>query len=600
VRDGLLVFLLAERLVDGPPRHRLRDIADAAGVPLDLLVALRRANGCRCRPRRRRAHRPRRRGDAHRGRVPRGGRVRRADARRRARARPRDGAGGGEHAAIGLELALEPGTSEAELARRFAERSAALVPMLGPMLEQMLRLHLRHAVGTEALGADERAAGTLPAAREVAVAFADLVGFTRLGEEVPPAELGAIAERLAALAGDLAEPPVRLVKTIGDAAMLVSPDVDALLDVALRLHDAAAAEGDAFPQLRIGVAARPGVARAGDWYGRPVNLASRITAVARPGACSPRARCATPRATGTGGRRPDGGRCAASTGPWRSTARGAPTRTATTARRLALAARHAALEAQAVGVRAQIPWSGSMRAGARRGGIGAAARRAAGRGGRRGRRATRAPRPCPTALIAISVVCSPAAAAIGPGDRHPERHQAERDGEVVGAHARDRGGRHLLLDARVPEREEERRRDPAGNSSDAIPAVPRPLPMITACVAAPTSATAATSTGRRIGSRSARRLPAIVPSPKQATIVAQLDAPSRSLSASAGRGRTRPAARTRGRRPWRRGPTRATAPAHLAPAGAQPRREAVAPRRRRTAAARPGAGRSGRPRSART
>jgi adenylate cyclase len=184
---------------------------------------------------------------------------------------------------IGLELALEPGTSEAELARRFAERSAALVPMLGPMLEQMVRLHLRHAVGTEALGADERAAGTLPAAREVAVAFADLVGFTRLGEEVPPAELGAIAERLAALAGDLAEPPVRLVKTIGDAAMLVSPDVDALLDVALRLHDAAAAEGDAFPQLRIGVAAGPAVARAGDWYGRPVNLASRITAVARPG-----------------------------------------------------------------------------------------------------------------------------------------------------------------------------------------------------------------------------------------------------------------------------------------------------------------------------
>ena len=88
--------------------------------------------------------------------------------------------------------------------------------MLGPMLEQMLRLHLRHAVGTEALGADERAAGTLPAAREVAVAFADLVGFTRLGEEVPPAQLGAIASGRPR--GDLAEPPVRLVKTIGDAA----------------------------------------------------------------------------------------------------------------------------------------------------------------------------------------------------------------------------------------------------------------------------------------------------------------------------------------------------------------------------------------------
>ena len=184
---------------------------------------------------------------------------------------------------IGLELALEPGTSEAELARRFAERSAALVPMLGPMLEQMLRLHLRHAVGTEALGADERAAGTLPAAREVAVAFADLVGFTRLGEEVPPAQLGAIAEparrprgRRGRAAGAAREDDRRR----GHARL---PEVDALLDVALRLHDAAAAEGDAFPQLRIGVAAGPAVARAGDWYGRPVNLASRITAVARPG-----------------------------------------------------------------------------------------------------------------------------------------------------------------------------------------------------------------------------------------------------------------------------------------------------------------------------
>jgi adenylate cyclase len=284
VRDGLLVFLLAERLVDGPPRHRLRDVAEAAGVPLDLLVALRRANGLP---------------------VPDPDAVALTDldveAMRTAAAFRAAGVSdeqmldvvrvlgrGMAQAAesmrtIGLELALEPGTSEAELARRFAERSAALVPMLGPLLEQMLRLHLRHAVGTEALGADERAAGTLPAAREVAVAFADLVGFTRLGEEVPPAELGAIAERLAALAGDLAEPPVRLVKTIGDAAMLVSPDVDALLDVALRLHDAAAAEGDAFPQLRIGVALGPAVARAGDWYGRPVNLASRITAVARPG-----------------------------------------------------------------------------------------------------------------------------------------------------------------------------------------------------------------------------------------------------------------------------------------------------------------------------
>jgi adenylate cyclase len=73
------------------------------------------------------------------------------------------------------------------------------------------------------------------------------------------------------------------VKMIGDAAMLVSPDTDALLDAALALVAAAEAEGEGFPQLRAGVAHGPAVPRAGDWYGRPVNLASRITAIARPG-----------------------------------------------------------------------------------------------------------------------------------------------------------------------------------------------------------------------------------------------------------------------------------------------------------------------------
>ena len=46
----------------------------------------------------------------------------------------------------------------------------------------------------------------------------------------------------------------------------------------------AAAEKDDLPQLRVGLAAGKAVGRAGDWFGSPVNLASRVTAVARPGA----------------------------------------------------------------------------------------------------------------------------------------------------------------------------------------------------------------------------------------------------------------------------------------------------------------------------
>ncbi|HEX6228725.1 MAG TPA: adenylate/guanylate cyclase domain-containing protein, partial [Solirubrobacterales bacterium] len=85
------------------------------------------------------------------------------------------------------------------------------------------------------------------------------------------------------MAAEVAVPPVRLVKMIGDAAMLVSDEVGPLLDAAVRLIEMAEREGEAFPVLRAGLAFGPAIARAGDYYGRSVNLASRITGIARPG-----------------------------------------------------------------------------------------------------------------------------------------------------------------------------------------------------------------------------------------------------------------------------------------------------------------------------
>jgi adenylate cyclase len=108
------------------------------------------------------------------------------------------------------------------------------------------------------------------------------VGFTRMGEQVPPEELGAVVREFEELVEDAARSPVRLVKTIGDAAMLVAPEAPPLLDTALELVEWSR-EDDASPLLRGGVASGEALPRAGDWYGRPVNLASRLTSFARRG-----------------------------------------------------------------------------------------------------------------------------------------------------------------------------------------------------------------------------------------------------------------------------------------------------------------------------
>ncbi len=185
--------------------------------------------------------------------------------------------------ALVAESTLAEGGNEAEVGRRLAEGARELGPMMGPLLEYVLNLHLREQVRSDVIGRAEIRSGQLPGAQEVTACFADMVGFTKLGEELPPEELGALTGRLGELASAVADPPVRLVKMIGDAAMLVSPDNDALLDAALDLVERSEAEGEGFPPLRAGVARGPALARAGDWYGRPVNLASRTTGIAYPG-----------------------------------------------------------------------------------------------------------------------------------------------------------------------------------------------------------------------------------------------------------------------------------------------------------------------------
>jgi len=189
---------------------------------------------------------------------------------------------GATRTVIGESL-LRPGDTELDLARRYTAAAQALAPKAAPALEYAFNYHLREAIRNDVVDRAARATGRLDAGTEITVAFADLVGFTRLGEEVAPEELGRVVDRLGDLAGEVAQRPVQLVKLIGDAAMLVSPEPGPVVDAALELVQASEEQGQEFPPLRAGVASGTALTRGGDWYGHPVNLASRITTVARPG-----------------------------------------------------------------------------------------------------------------------------------------------------------------------------------------------------------------------------------------------------------------------------------------------------------------------------
>jgi adenylate cyclase len=178
---------------------------------------------------------------------------------------------------------MRPGDTEHDLALRFAAAAEHMLPIFEPTLAYTFRAHMLEQVRRDVIGAADLASGEVAGTVEVAVCFADLVGFTRLGEQIETEELGLVAGRLDELASAAAEPPVRLVKLIGDAAMLVSDDAAAMADAALGMIEAADREGADFPRLRAGVSHGSALVRSGDYYGRPVNMASRLTAIAKPG-----------------------------------------------------------------------------------------------------------------------------------------------------------------------------------------------------------------------------------------------------------------------------------------------------------------------------
>jgi adenylate cyclase len=282
--NGTIVFLPADRVIISGERYTAAQVAELAGVELELMERARRAMGLPIPEPDEAVYSEAEVNSARMLHVAAEIGIADEDVIELLRVLGR----GLSHAAEALRAmpfkpVVKPGISEQDLARGYAEAVARMYPLVDPLLSNVLLLHLRTGTQTEVMNAIERSGGRLRGSREVSVGFADLVGFTRLGEEVPPEDLGSLALRLEVLTSEVVGAPVKLVKTIGDAVMLASPEPEPLLEAGLELLDAADGEGEDFPQLRVGSAHGAALNRAGDWFGRPVNLASRITQIARPG-----------------------------------------------------------------------------------------------------------------------------------------------------------------------------------------------------------------------------------------------------------------------------------------------------------------------------
>jgi adenylate cyclase len=151
-----------------------------------------------------------------------------------------------------------------------------LLPLMRELQDYVWRRHLTANAGRLFLdtpGAVDR--------RELAVGFADLVGYTSRTRGMGGRELGAMVEDFEALAADvIARHRGRVVKTVGDAVLYTcAAPVDAV-EIALRLPEEWSA--DDRPALRVGAAFGPVLTLLGDVYSPVVNLASRLTSLARP------------------------------------------------------------------------------------------------------------------------------------------------------------------------------------------------------------------------------------------------------------------------------------------------------------------------------
>lgn len=174
-----------------------------------------------------------------------------------------------------VERAHEQGMSRTEAA-------AQLVESVGSAFESVLiyswRRHLAAAITrAESLVEDEEEAHIA----EATVGFADLVSFSALTNDLNQQAIGDLVELFETRSHDIvAQNGGRVIKTLGDSVLFVAPTPAVGVDIGWDIIQVIGRD-DRLPDVHVGVVTGPVVSRMGDVYGPAVNLAARLTGVAR-------------------------------------------------------------------------------------------------------------------------------------------------------------------------------------------------------------------------------------------------------------------------------------------------------------------------------
>jgi adenylate cyclase len=115
----------------------------------------------------------------------------------------------------------------------------------------------------------------------VTVGFADLVRFTALSNQLSEDQIGDVVEIFESRCADVvAARHGRVIKTLGDSVLFVSSDPAEAMEIALDIVDVIGHDSR-MPDVRIGLSTGSVIAQLGDVFGPPVNMASRLTSLAR-------------------------------------------------------------------------------------------------------------------------------------------------------------------------------------------------------------------------------------------------------------------------------------------------------------------------------